>query len=137
MRFPKNIPVYGDKSYRGDCPSEETEQINFFSWLRCEYPELAKIAIHPRNESKRTWGQVNRQKKDGSINKGASDIVIPAAPSFICELKRLNHRDSQWQEGQKEYLETAIKLGAFGCVALGAEAAKEALQEWLLKNDIL
>ena len=57
MIFPEWIPVYGDTSYRGDCPPESAEQITFFGALRRTYPALGSIAIHPRNEGKRTHRQ--------------------------------------------------------------------------------
>jgi hypothetical protein len=65
------------------------------------------------------------------MTEGASDIIIPGCPAFVCELKRRDHTKSKWQDGQLEYLETAQKAGAFVCVALGADAAMEAFEEWL------
>lgn len=134
MKIPNWLPIYGDVSYRGKCPTESAEQITFFNKLRREYPDsYGLIAIHPRNEGKRTHQQTTKQKAEG-MTKGASDIIIPAAVAFICEMKRKDHTKSQWQDGQKEYLEAAKEQGAFVCVALGWEAAWEALQEWILTN---
>jgi hypothetical protein len=131
MRFPKGLKVFGDPSFRGDCRKEQAEQIDAFAWLRFHHPELAKIAVHPKIEGKRSWGQVHFDKKDGSINKGASDVIVPANPAFVCEIKRKDHTKSRWQKGQKEYLETATDYGAFACVALGAEGFKQAVNEYL------
>lgn len=131
MKFPDWLNVYGDPHYRGDCLREDTEQINFFSRLRVIHPGLAKIALHPKNESKRSWGQVNYDNKTGSINSGASDIIIPGAPSFVCELKRQDHTKSNWQNGQIEYLLAAKNAGCFVCVALGADAALAAIGDWI------
>lgn len=39
MKFPLEIKVYGDMSYRGECPSENLEQVTFFNRLRREYPD--------------------------------------------------------------------------------------------------
>jgi len=64
------------------------------------------------------------------MTKGASDIVIPGCPSFVCELKRQDHTQSKWQDGQEEYLVSAAKGGSFVCVALGAVAAWEAFKMW-------
>lgn len=61
---------------------------------------------------------------------GASDIIIPASLSFVCELKRRDHTQSSWQPGQREYLTAAQDAGAFVCVALGWDAAWEAFNEW-------
>ena len=131
MIFPEWLPVFGDLDYRNKkCPVESAEQITFFNTLRREYPELGKIAIHPRNEGKRTMQQAQRQKAEG-MTPGAADIVIPGNPAFVCELKRLDHTVCQWQPGQIEYLEAAKNNGAFVCVALGHKAALEALKVWI------
>lgn len=131
MRFPDWLPVFGDQDYRNKkCPVESAEQITFFNTLRREYPELGLIAIHPRNEGKRTQNQVTRQKAEG-MTAGASDIVIPGCPSFVCELKRLDHTLCSWEPDQITYLEAAKNNGSFVCVALGHKAALEALEVWI------
>ena len=122
------VPIYGDLSFRGKCPTESVEQITFFNRIR-KVPVWGVIALHPRNEGKRHYKQVSREKAEG-MTAGASDIIIPGCPAFVCELKRRDHKKSQWQDGQKEYLEAATKSGAFVCVALGADAAMEAFEEW-------
>lgn len=122
------VPVYGDQTYRGKCPSESVEQITFFNRIR-KYPVYGLIALHPRNEGKRHVRQVSKEKAEG-MTAGASDIIIPGSPAFVCELKRRDRTQSQWQDGQREYLEAAQKAGAFVCVALGADAAWEAFLEW-------
>ena len=132
MKFNKNIPVYGDTSFRGSCPKEAVEQITFFNKIRKTYPDtLGLIATHNRNEGKRTAGQVHWQYAEG-LTVGVSDITIAGSPSFCCELKRTDHTKSKWQDGQQEYLIAAKKQGAFVCVALGWEAAWAAMEEWLL-----
>ena len=131
MRFDEWLPVYGDTTYRGECPPENAEQITFFSGLRRAHPNvLGRIAIHPRNEGKRRHQQTARHKAEG-MTAGAADIIIPGCPAFVCELKRLDHTQSSWQPAQREYLQVANKAGAFVCVALGWEAAMEALDVWL------
>lgn len=129
MKFPSWLKVYGSLSYRSACPSETDEQITFFSHLRRNYPELGRIALHPRNEGARTYHQAAKHKAEG-LTVGAADIVIPGCPAFVCELKRLDHTKSKWQDGQLEFLEACAKQGAFVCVALGWEAAIEALTDW-------
>jgi hypothetical protein len=131
MKFNDWLQVYGDPHFRGDCLREDTEQINFFSLLTVRHPELAALALHPKNESKRSWGQVNYDNKTGAINTGASDIIIPGAPTFVCELKRRNHTKSSWQPGQIDYLLAAKNAGCFVCVALGADAAIAAVDDWI------
>lgn len=134
MKIPDWLPVYGDIDYRNKkCPTETAEQVTFFNLLRREYPEIGKIALHIRNEGKRTVQQAMRQKAEGMVT-GASDIVIPGCPAFVCELKRKDHTLCRWQDGQIEYLEACKNNGAFVCVAFGYKAALEALKEWIGKE---
>lgn len=135
MRFPEWLRVYGDIDYRNKkCPVESAEQITFFNELRRLYPDsYGMIALHPRNEGKRTQNQVMRQKAEG-MTAGAADIVIPGCPAFVCELKRQDHTQSHWEDGQQEYLKAAHDAGAFVCVALGYKAAMEAFKEWTGKE---
>jgi len=133
MKFHPEIPVYGDTDFRGDCPKEEVEQASFFSKLRREYPDTwGAIAIHPRNEGLLVKGQFSSVRKRAAegMTKGASDIIIPGSPTFICELKRQDKSKSAWQDGQQEYLIAASRAGAFVCVALGAAAAFQAFYVW-------
>lgn len=125
MKIPEWLASYGDMDFRGKCPLESAEQITLFNTIRKRYPQ----AIHPRNEGKRTHGQVRRQKAEG-MTKGASDLIIPAAVCFVGELKRQDHTQSTWQDGQLEYLENAKNDGAFVCVAFGYKAMLEAIKEW-------
>lgn len=131
MKFPQWLKVYGDVGFRGDCPSETLEAITFFAHIRKQHPQTyGLIATHIRNEGKRNWQQVARQKAEG-MTKGAPDIIIPMARTFVCELKRQDHTKSKWQEGQLEYLKTAHDTGAFVCVALGYDAAYKAFLDSL------
>lgn len=135
MKFPASIPVYGDTSYRGKCHLEHVEQASFFAKLRREYPDsYGRIALHPRNEGLLLKGQfqsVVKHQIEG-MAKGAADIVIPGRLGcFVCELKRRDHTQCSWQDGQIGYLEAAQSAGAFVCVALGASAAWEAFGDWL------
>lgn len=126
--------VFGDPSFRGKCPTEALEQVTFFARLRREYPATwGALAIHPRNEGLKEKGQfasVQRHAAEG-MTKGAADIIIPGRPAFVCELKRRDHTQSTWQEGQVEYLTAAHEAGAFACVALGHEAAWMAVRLWI------
>ena len=134
MKFPDNIKVYGDTSYRGDCPKEAKEQTTFFNRLRKEYPDTwGKIATHIKNESKRYKHQAARDKALG-MTTGASDIIIPGSPAFVCELKRKDHTESRIGRKQVEYLIAAQNLGAFACIALGVDGAWDAFQDYLNKH---
>ena len=128
------FPIYGDPLFRGKCPKESMEQITFFNMLRNEYPETwGKLALHPRNEQMLRGGQhrgMIKQKAEG-MTPGASDVIIPGNPAFVCEIKRQDHTQSKWQDGQAEYLTAAKAAGAFACVALGNAGAKEAFAAWL------
>ena len=133
MKIPDHIPYYGDTSFRGDCPAESLEQISLVNRIRQEYPNTyGLIALHPRNEKLLQYGQfstVLKHKAEG-MTKGASDLVIPGRPSFVCEIKRRDHTKSKWQDGQIEFLTAAQNAGSFVCVALGAVAAWQAFEEW-------
>ena len=133
LKFPEWLKVYGDQSFRGDCPTETSEQVAFFAELKRKYPHLHAIAIHPKNEGKRTKGQFHQLAKDKvmGLNVGSADIIIPASPAFVCELKRKDHTKSKFQAGQAEYIENCQKLGAFVCVALGYEAAMQAVDRYV------
>lgn len=138
MKFPQWLNVYGDQSFRGECPQEELEQAAFFNRIRASGDSAGLVALHPKNEGARKGKDFFALQKDKALGltKGAADIIIPGSPAFVCELKRRDHTKSHWQQGQQEYLEAAQALGAFVCVALGADAAIEAYKEWraLAKN---
>lgn len=133
MKIPEWLPAYGDTKYRGSCPTETAEQIAFFNIIRRDYPEIGSTAVHPKNEAKRKGKDFQRLKIDKALGltPGASDIVIPGCPSFVCEMKRKDHTKSKWQEDQLPYLKDCKRNGAFVCVAFGHEAAMEAFSEWL------
>ena len=131
MRFEDWLPVFGDVTYRGECPKETVEQITFVARVRREYPDThGRLLVHIQNEGKRTAGQVFYAKANG-LTKGASDIVIPGRRTFVCEIKRRDHTKSRWQDGQIGYLQAAHDAGAFVCVALGADGASAAFAEWI------
>ena len=128
-KIPPQIPVFGDINFRGPCPLETPEQISFLCLLKAEFPELAKIAVHIRNEGKRTKRQGHQQKQEG-MNTGASDIVIPCCPPMLIELKRRDHTKSSTSAKQLNYLVDSQEQGAFSCYALGAVGAIEAVRAW-------
>lgn len=131
MKLHPDIKIYGNTKYRGSCATESAEQTTFFNWLRREFKgTYGDIAIHPRNEGKRTYNQAHRQKSEG-LTKGASDIIVPGYPAFVCELKRRDHTKSKLEDEQIVYLLAAKGVGAFACIALGSDAAKEAFIDWL------
>ena len=128
-KIQSRVPIFGDTDFRGACPLETPEQISFLCLLKSEFPELAKIAVHIRNEGKRTKRQGHQQKQEG-LNTGASDIIIPCCPPILIELKRRDHTKSSTSDRQLNYLIDSQEQGAFACYALGAIGAMEAVREW-------
>lgn len=113
---------------------EQLEQVTFFNRIRKLYPSSwGLLALHPRNEGKRHIHQVARERSEG-MTTGASDIIIPGNPSFVCELKRRDHTKCSLHKEEEDYLLAAQKAGAFACVALGADAAMEAFYAYLEEN---
>lgn len=130
MKFPPWLPLYGDPSFRGDCPTESAEQMTFINRLRQKHPDtLGKIVVHIKNEGKRHAWQADCDKALG-MTTGACDIIIPGNPTLMIELKRRDHTKSRFQPGQLEYMQAAQAAGAIVCVALGADAAMEAIMDW-------
>lgn len=139
MKIPPGIKIYGDTSFRDKkCRKEEAEQKEYFGWLKEKRPSLYAIAIHPKNEGKRTPQQIARDRANGSLNTGASDIIIPAILPFLCEVKRKDHTLSSISGDQMDYLMAADRAGAFVCIALGCAAAIEATLEWeVLRKELI
>jgi hypothetical protein len=130
VRFPNNIPVYGDKTYRGPSPSEAAEQVTFFNRLRKQFPDTyGVLGFHPRNEGKKSFTQVQKEKLEG-MTPGASDIIIPGNTTFVCELKQRDHTNSKISQDEIKYLYAAQAAGAFVCIALGVDGAWEAFNNW-------
>lgn len=131
MIFPEGIKVFGDKKHRDKkCPKEVMEQVTFFNQLRKHYPDsYGAVAVHVRNEGKKTVNQVAKEKAEGMVT-GATDIMIPGSPAFVCELKRRDHTQSTVHQEQVDYMRAAQSLGAFVCIALGWNAAWEAFEQW-------
>lgn len=131
MIFPDDIPVFGNKAHRDKkCPKEVMEQVTFFNQLRKLYPDsYGAVAVHVRNEGKKSVQQVAKEKAEGMVT-GATDIMIPGAPAFVCELKRVDHTLSVVHDEQVAYMRAASALGSFVCIALGWRAAWEAFEQW-------
>lgn len=129
MKFHPSIPVYGDQSYRGDCPSEQAEQVAFFDWLARTYPEIDACTTHVRNEGKRSATRAHIERLEG-MRAGFADIIVAGAPALLIELKRRDHTKSRWQPRQVERLLAARAMGAWVAVALGADAAAAAIVDY-------
>jgi hypothetical protein len=133
LKIPKTIPVFGDISYRNaKCNHEWVEQKEFFGWMKEHLPLFFEIAIHPKNEGERTGKQSSQDKEMGSLNTGASDVIIPCRIPFVCEIKKADHTKSKLINTQLKYLESCQDRGAFACIAIGNNGAKIAIREWIL-----
>lgn len=124
------VPIYGDMDFRGDCPLEKVEQASIFNWLRVNHPQYYAVAVHIRNEDQGSARKAMRIKAEGGMVTGASDVQIPGCPSMVCEVKRRDMTKGRFQKGQPEYLQAAKDVGAFACVALGAEGFVKAFYDW-------
>lgn len=124
------IKIYGDVNFRDkDCRIEIDEQKEFFGDLKEWHRDFYEIAIHPKNEGKRSRRAATFDQSMGSLNTGASDIIIPARFAFVCEMKRADHTCSSITTDQLRYLRAAKELGAFTCIALGNKGARLALND--------
>lgn len=126
MKFPLNIPIYGDMSFRNkNCSKEFYEQVSFVNHIRSKWPTVT----HIENEGIRNKQQILKAKMSG-LTTGASDIIIPGRITFVCEMKRIDHTLCSISDAQVNYLNRAKDDGAFVCIALGCIAALEALADW-------
>jgi hypothetical protein len=124
--------VYGDISFRDkNCPHETPEHMAFVNWVKKTHPVHYDMLIHPKNEGVRTHHQAAKDRALGSLNAGASDIIILGKTPFVCELKRKDKTLSRLSDKQKSFLNQAVECGCFACVAYGAEAVIEAFEDWL------
>lgn len=131
MKIPPGIKIFGSTDFRDkNCRKEAAEQKEFFGSLKEARPQYYEVALHPKNEGKRNGKQQQADKDQGALNTGASDIIIPAMLCFVCEVKRKDHRESSITAAQIDYLYSCQSMGAFACIALGADAAWQALLEW-------
>ena len=133
------IQLFGDQKFRSkQCPRESMEQISFVNAIRAQYPDsYGLILIHPENEKKLVNGQFSAVSKSRAMgmSKGASDIIIPGNPAFVCEIKRADKTLSDISLEQLAYLYAAKDAGAFVCIALGHAAATDAFNDWLKINN--
>lgn len=123
----RSVKIY-DGGYRGECPLESLEQITVVQYIRKRKPTV----VHIRNEGVRTARQAIRHRAEG-MTKGASDIVIPGSPAFVCELKRADRTKSRIGKDQMRYLEQCATDGAFACIAYGHEQAIKAFHDWMIE----
>ena len=126
------IKIIKPYAFPKDAPSESVEQITFFNQLRKLHPEIAKVAIHVKNEGKRTVKQIAKDKAEGLV-KGAPDIFIAGNPTLLIELKKRSKR-AKVSDEQIKYLEAASELGADCYICYGWTSAWNALERWILEH---
>lgn len=130
MNIPSWLRVYGDPDFRGSCAKEDACLSTFFNQLRKLYPDsYGALAFHPKNEGKRSYNQIKVDKMHGFL-AGVTDVIIPASPCLVLELKRQDHTQSKWQAGQLDFMKRAHDAGSFVCLALGYDAAMQAFEDW-------
>ncbi len=77
---------------------------------------------------------MDREKLHGGFVKGASDIILPGRPTFVCELKSQS-KTAKISPEQESYLLAAHSAGAWCCVAYGYIGALQAFNDWVLVNN--
>jgi hypothetical protein len=111
-------------------PTESTEQMMFFQWLRAAMPKL--IAFHVPNGGKRSLRTAVRLKKEG-VAAGIPDVVIAKPCGIYCgmyiELKRT--KGGALSESQKDMIRELRAEGYYVAVCRGFDEAREELIGYL------
>lgn len=127
------LPKFGDLPKSKDNPAEDYVLSSLISRIRNDYPATyGLVAFHVKNESKRTTGQIRADKAKG-LTKGVSDLIVIGNPTLCMEIKKDN--SCRFEPGQLEFLQQAQKQGAFVCLAIGYQGAKDAFEEWRILNE--
>jgi hypothetical protein len=123
-----------DSGYRGACRKEDAEQIDCVAWVRHHYQAMAKLLMHPPNESK-VPVQYRAQLSKMGILPGASDLILlyPASghPYALFELKRCDRTKSRLSAAQRGVLDAADAVGAFASVCYGFDQFKLAFIDYI------
>ena len=129
MKTPAWLPVFGDLPKSTSNPAEDYVLSSLISRIRNDYPSTyGLVAFHVKNESKRTTGQIRADKAKG-LTKGVSDLIVVGSPTLCMEIKKDN--SCRFEDGQLEFLQQAQNQGAFVCLAIGYQGAKDAFKHWL------
>lgn len=129
MKTPTWLPKFGDLPKSTSNPAEDYVLSSLISRIRNDYPlTYGLVAFHVKNESKRTTGQIRADKAKG-LTKGVSDLIVIGNPTLCMEIKKDN--SCRFEDGQLEFLQQAQKQGAFVCLAVGYQGAKNAFEHWL------
>ena len=126
MKTPTWLPKFGDLPKSTSNPAEDYVLSSLISRIRNDHPSTyGLVAFHVKNESKRTTGQIRADKAKG-LTKGVSDLIVIGNPTLCMEIKKDN--SCRFEDGQLEFLQQAQKQGAFVCLAIGYQGAKDAFE---------
>ena len=129
MKMHPQIKVYGSLTYRDPkTAKEDSEAMTLVNQVKKRFPHL--LFMHIKNEGKKTKAQADFDKAMGML-AGASDFVFLGSPPLLLEMKRKDNTLSTWQPNQQMFLLKAQEQGCMVCVALGWEAAIEAVEDWM------
>ena len=129
MKTPTWLPKFGDLPKSTSNPAEDYVLSSLISRIRNDYPSTyGLVAFHVKNESKRTTGQIRADKAKG-LARGVSDLIVVGNPTLCMEIKKDN--SCRFEDGQLEFLQQAQKQGAFVCLVIGYQGAKDAFEHWL------
>lgn len=127
------VKIY-DSGYRGICPVEDADQINFTSWFYYQYPHYSTLYFHVVNENTMpVQGRVKAKKK--GLKAGVSDIFVMIKrgvySGLVIELKRQDKTKSRVSIEQQCFLEEMDEQGFYCAVCYGFEQAKKCVQDYL------
>lgn len=116
-----------DSCYRGACPLEETDQMEYGLWMQYRFPDA--LWFHVPNETGTKSGiQFVLKRQKMGVRKGVSDnVILTHGINHKCAMIELKRRDKAKSKVSKEQiaiLEMAIREGHFAAIAYGAEQLK-------------
>lgn len=116
-----------DSGYRGVCPLEETDQMEYGLWMQYRFPDA--LWFHVPNETGTKSGiQFVLKRQKMGVRKGVSDnVILTHGVNHKCamiELKRRDKAKSKVSKEQMAILEMAVSEGHFAAIAYGAEQLK-------------
>lgn len=132
VEIPAGVQVIGG-DYSGDCTPEDADLISLVSWVKYNYPELAKVMYHIPNESMMpVQGRVMANKK--GVLSGAPDLCFALVPAVYIELKRRCIKKSLSSAKARKHFEHQLSVlinlqqaGNRCFVCFGLENAKKAV----------
>ncbi len=135
MRRPKglhnDVRIF-DSGYRGDCPTEDIEQVNAVSWFRFTYPQYEHLFFHVANEGQMK-PQYGAKLKKMDNKAGIADLILIVSTNLhsyaVFEMKRTGK--GNLSQDQKDHLNAVAEQGGFACMCRGAEQFKLAVAEYL------